>query len=158
MTPHNNGSTMLLERFERDMLILVTRWAPFGGPPPDTVFTEFGLPAVDFDCRVRSIAWSVVRSRAHNTDRLLCIEVLRILGELPEHVQIPPADPSPSSTQLAKVRPRGSGGTCRATESSACDAQSSLDDARDGRHRAGYSAVLAVSPFAEQLSAIRFFR
>jgi len=34
-----------LERFDRDLLTFVLRWAPYGGPPDDECLIQFGMSA-----------------------------------------------------------------------------------------------------------------
>lgn len=46
----------MLERFDRQLLTFVVNWAPFGGPPVDECFVEFGM---DID-RVRERCAKVV--------------------------------------------------------------------------------------------------
>jgi len=34
-----------LDRFDRDLLVFILSWAPYGGPPDNECFVEFGMSA-----------------------------------------------------------------------------------------------------------------
>ncbi len=49
----NNRSA--LQRRDRDMVDLETRWAPFGGPDPEEIFVRFGMSPERYRQRLQMI-------------------------------------------------------------------------------------------------------
>jgi hypothetical protein len=68
-----------LDRFDREMLTFFVRWAPYGGPPAQEVFPEFGISAECLQGRL----WALVNLRGDSLvsprDRALLATVRRIL-------------------------------------------------------------------------------
>jgi hypothetical protein len=53
-----------LDRFDRDLLAFILSWAPYGGPPENECFVEFGMTAdrvrehcMEVVCGVRSVEY-----------------------------------------------------------------------------------------------------
>lgn len=68
-----------LERFDRHLLAFTIKWAPFGGPPEDECFVEFGMNA----SRVREHCMWILRNSPAGVyspaDHRLLICVLQML-------------------------------------------------------------------------------
>lgn len=45
-----------LDGFDREMLMFVLRWMPYGGPPADQILPSFGILACELADRIREIA------------------------------------------------------------------------------------------------------
>jgi hypothetical protein len=69
-----------LERFDRHLLTFMLWWAPFGGPPEDECFVEFGMKA----SRVREHCMQILRSSPAGvyspSDHRLLVGVLQMLS------------------------------------------------------------------------------
>jgi hypothetical protein len=78
-----------MDRFDREILDFVRSWAPYGGPPSDEVFAEFGLTPSQLADRLDLI----VSAENARRDRELRQPWLR--------VQTPaPRPPAPSASAL----------------------------------------------------------
>ena len=68
-----------LDRFDRDLLVFVLSWAPYGGPPNNECFVEFGMNAE----RVRERCMEVVSTTravdCADDERELLLRTCRLL-------------------------------------------------------------------------------
>jgi hypothetical protein len=68
-----------LDRFDRDLLVFILSWAPYGGPPDNECFVEFGMSAE----RVRERCMQVVSTTravdCADEERELLLRTCRLL-------------------------------------------------------------------------------
>ncbi|WP_137147305.1 hypothetical protein [Mycolicibacterium sp. CR10] len=65
-----------LDRFDRDLLQFALNWAPYGGPPTDELFSEFGIPSRQLVPRIRAIAAQYLYTPMSQSDRGLLLHAI----------------------------------------------------------------------------------
>jgi hypothetical protein len=58
-----------MDRFEREILDFIRSWAPYGGPPADEVWTEFGMSHDQLMDRVQQIVSQEAARREYELQR-----------------------------------------------------------------------------------------
>src|SRR4029453_18592862 len=81
LTPRQS-SERKLDRFDRDLLVFWLSWAPYGGPPTDECFVEFGMDVEGVEPRGGRCMQVVCSARAAefvDTDRSLLLRASQLL-------------------------------------------------------------------------------
>lgn len=68
-----------LDRFDRDLLAFVLSWAPYGGPPDDECFVEFGMNADRVHERCIQVVCTVRAAEFGDMERSLLLRASRLL-------------------------------------------------------------------------------
>jgi hypothetical protein len=91
-----------LDRFDRDLLTFMLSWAPYGGPPTDECFVEFGMDAERVRERCMQVVCTARPANFGDADRCLLLSASRLLLG-------PPSRPAPRPVVriLPKAVPRG---------------------------------------------------
>jgi hypothetical protein len=70
----------LLDRFDRDLLHFAIVWAPYGGPPDDQTFVEFGIKAALLRARVYALAAAHLGGHLADEDRCLLVAAVNFIA------------------------------------------------------------------------------
>lgn len=90
-----------LDRFDRDLLTFMLSWAPYGGPPTDECFVEFGMDAERVRERCMQVICTARPADFGDTEHSLLLRASRLLLGPPA----PPA-PRPVVRSVPKAVPR----------------------------------------------------
>jgi hypothetical protein len=71
-----------LDRFDRDLLVFWLSWAPYGGPPADECFVEFGMSIERVRERCMEVVWTARAAEYDDTDCSLLLRGSRLLAGL----------------------------------------------------------------------------
>lgn len=90
-----------LDRFDRDLLTFILSWAPYGGPPNDECFVQFGMDVERVRERCMQVVCTARPSNFGDADHSLLLRASRLLLG-------PPARPAPRPVvrMAPKVVPR----------------------------------------------------
>lgn len=67
----------VIDEFERELLVYVVAWAPYGGPPREEILPRFGILDGDLWVRVREISLRGLSGHAPPREAVLCQLALR---------------------------------------------------------------------------------
>jgi hypothetical protein len=70
----------LLDRFDRDLLHFAIVWAPYGGPPDDQTFAEFGIKPALLRARVHALAAAHLGGHLADEDRGLLVAAVNFIA------------------------------------------------------------------------------
>jgi hypothetical protein len=68
-----------LDRFDRDLLTFMLSWAPYGGPPNDKCFVEFGMDAERVRERCMQVVCTARPANFGDTEHSLLLRASRLL-------------------------------------------------------------------------------
>jgi hypothetical protein len=90
-----------LDRFDRDLLAFMLSWAPYGGPPENECFVEFGMSTDRVRERCMEVVTGARAVEYGDTERSLLLRASRLLLG-------PPAQPAPRpiARNLSNAVPR----------------------------------------------------
>lgn len=80
--PRRSGtlnSKRRLDRFDRDLLVFVLSWAPYGGPPENECFVEFGMNGDRVRERCMEVVCTARAAEFGDADSSLLVRVSRLL-------------------------------------------------------------------------------
>ena len=77
LTPHRT-----ITSFERQLLTFFAQWVPYGQPPDDEVFVEFGMTPARLEIRVREIVSRNINRRLPAADVVLLVRVFKGLDRV----------------------------------------------------------------------------
>jgi hypothetical protein len=82
LTGRESGKRQL-DRFDRDLLAFWLSWAPYGGPPADECFVEFGMDTERVRERCMQVVCMAPAANYGDTERSLLLRASRLLMEPP---------------------------------------------------------------------------
>lgn len=85
-----------LDKFDRDLLKFALLWAPYGGPPADELFPEFGITSQQLVPRIRAIVTQYVHRPICRSDRGLLLQAMQHL----RHLVVPKGPPNGRGRRL----------------------------------------------------------
>jgi hypothetical protein len=68
-----------LDRFDRDLLSFMVSWAPYGGPPDNECFVEFGMSAEEIHQRCVHVVSTTRAADCSDPERDLLLRTCRLL-------------------------------------------------------------------------------
>jgi|1186.fasta_scaffold00633_4 hypothetical protein len=77
------GPRRKLDRFDHDLLVFVLSWAPYGAPPGDECFVEFGMSPDRVHERCMQVVCTARPDDFHDAERSLLLRASRLLLERP---------------------------------------------------------------------------
>ena len=78
MSTRESGKRQL-DRFDRDLLAFLLSWAPYGGPPENECFVEFGMSIDRVRERCAQVVYTARAAEYGDTERSLLVRVARLL-------------------------------------------------------------------------------
>lgn len=78
LTPRQSRERKL-DRFDRDLLVFWLSWAPYGGPPTDECFVEFGMDVERVRERCMQVVCSARAAEFVDADRSLLLRASQLL-------------------------------------------------------------------------------
>lgn len=82
---------MKLHSYDRQMVEMFVTWSPYGGPPEDEIWIEFGISSDRLLERVTAIVSKCFKEFLHNEDRYLLLRAREALRHPADE-----ANPTPS--------------------------------------------------------------
>ena len=68
-----------LDRFDRDLLTFLLSWVPYGGPPENECFVEFGMNVDRLRERCAQVVYTARAAEYGDAERSLLVRVARLL-------------------------------------------------------------------------------
>jgi hypothetical protein len=87
-----------IDVFDRELVIFVLNWAPYGPPPEDEVLPRFGISSNRLGQRIRDIAAAGLARNLRADDRQLLLRALALINSA--------TNPRPDNQKAATPHPR----------------------------------------------------
>jgi hypothetical protein len=81
LTGRKSGKRQL-DRFDRDLLVFTLSWAPYGGPPENECFVEFGMNVDRVRERCLEVVCAARAAEYNDEDRSLLLNAAELLGPI----------------------------------------------------------------------------
>ena len=91
-----------LDRFDRDLLAFLLSWAPYGGPPDNECFVEFGMNADRVRERCMEVVCTARPGQYSDADRTLLLNASRLLGPIQRDKRSIASLTKPNVTRFAR--------------------------------------------------------